>query len=138
MRKAVTCGRRELLNQFIHESIKDGYGLRYERPTRRSDCENIPRPCPFVGCRFNLFLDVTPSTGSIKFNFPDIEPGDMIESCALDIADCGGVTLVTVGDAMNIERERIRQIEFNALLKMRRALKRMESDDAKRCNIKTE
>jgi DNA-directed RNA polymerase sigma subunit (sigma70/sigma32) len=64
-----------------------------------------------------LYLDVTES-GSIKFNFPGLEPEDMIESCALDIADRGGTTLENVGEMTGLTRERIRQIETRALFRL--------------------
>ncbi|HZJ54956.1 MAG TPA: DNA-binding protein, partial [Myxococcaceae bacterium] len=43
------------------------------RPRTRADCINGPRPCLFVSCKHNLYLDVNPETGSIKLNFPDKE-----------------------------------------------------------------
>lgn len=36
-----------------------------ERPKVRSDCEGTPRPCPWLGCKYNLLLDVTESGGII-------------------------------------------------------------------------
>lgn len=42
----------------------------------------------------------------------------MGESCALDLADQGGMNLEDVGAAMNLTRERIRQYEVVALRKM--------------------
>ena len=59
-------------------------------------------------------------TGSIKLNFPNREPGDMTESCSLDVAARGGATLEEVGAAMNIVRERIRQLEVRGMAKMKR------------------
>jgi hypothetical protein len=88
------------------------------RPKSRAECQNAPRPCPFVSCAHHLYLDVSPTTGSIKFNFPDLEVDEMTESCTLDIADREGQTLELVGTIMNITRERIRQIEVNALAKI--------------------
>lgn len=81
------------------------------RPRRRRDCESGCRPCPFVACKYNLYLDVLPSTGAIKFNFPDLEPHEMVYSCALDEAERGGLTLEDAGDRLNVTRERLRQIE---------------------------
>lgn len=85
------------------------------RPVRRLECVNVPRPCPYVGCKYNLYVDVDPKTGTIKLNFPDIEPHEMGVSCALDVADEGGATLEEVGSMMNLTRERIRQVEIRAL-----------------------
>lgn len=92
------------------------------RPRTRGECDVVPRPCPFVSCEYHLFLDVQ-TNGSIKTNFPDLEPGDLPPdgSCALDIADDGGATLERVGELMNFTRERTRQVEAVALAKVKRA-----------------
>jgi hypothetical protein len=93
----------------------------YERPKTRADCEQIVRPCPFVGCKHHLYLDVTQDNGNIRINFPDREPHQMPPdgSCALDVAEQGGVTLSAAGDLVNLTRERIRQVEVEALRKLR-------------------
>ena len=43
----------------------------------------------------------------------------MEHTCALDIADRGGVTLEEVGEILNLTRERIRQVEVMGLEKLR-------------------
>lgn len=86
-----------------------------ERPRTRGECMGGERPCPWVSCRYHLALDVEPSTGSLKVNFPHLEVWQMRETCALDVADKGGVTLDAAGDCMNVSRERIRQLENRAL-----------------------
>jgi hypothetical protein len=90
-----------------------------DRPMTRGECQNMERPCPFVSCKHHLYLDVNPETGSIKLNFPDLEPWELKESCALDVADRGGITLEEVGEIMNLTRERIRQVEVRGLLKLK-------------------
>jgi hypothetical protein len=89
-----------------------------DRPKTRRECAEGPRPCPHVSCRHHLYLDVNPQTGTIKLNFPDLEVWELGVSCALDIADLGGTAIETVGDFMNVTRERIRQIETQALSKL--------------------
>lgn len=88
------------------------------RPTTRGECQGGHRPCPFTACRFHLYLDVQPRTGAITYNFPDLEPDELAETCALDVADRDGATLEDVGALLNVTRERIRQIEVEALAKM--------------------
>lgn len=88
------------------------------RPKTRAECVGAPRPCPFVSCKYHLYLDVQPRTGAIKLNFPDLEVEEMKVSCALDVADRGGVTLEEAGAIMNLTRERIRQIEVRAMAKL--------------------
>ena len=85
------------------------------RPRSRAECKNEPRPCPYVSCRYHLYLDVSPRTGSIKLNFPDLEVWELGETCALDVAERGGVTVEHLGAMLNVTRERIRQLEIRAL-----------------------
>src|SRR5262249_30552820 len=91
------------------------------RPSTREECACAERPCPFVSCKYHLYLDVNPQTGSIKVNFPHLEIWEMPETCALDIADRGGTTLEEVGDIVNFTRERIRQVEALGLSKLKAA-----------------
>lgn len=86
-----------------------------ERPKTRGDCIGGARPCPFVSCKHHLYLDVSPKTGAIKFNRPELAPEQLVESCALDVAERGGTTLEAAGALMNVTRERIRQVELKAL-----------------------
>ncbi len=86
-------------------------------PVTRADCVNGPRPCLFVACSMNLWLDVSPA-GSIIMNFPDVDPWDMQHSCALDVASREGVTHEVLGELLNVTRARAEQIESNALSKL--------------------
>jgi hypothetical protein len=94
-----------------------------ERPQTREDCRpggaNEMRPCPWVACKHNLYLDINPKTGSIKFNRPDREPWEVTDSCSLDIAERGARTLEDVAATMNLTRERARQVEVHGLLKLK-------------------
>lgn len=72
------------------------------------------RPCPWI-CKWHLGLDVDPKTGTITLNSHDLDITELESSCALDIADRGGATLDQVGTAMNLTRERMRQMEGSAL-----------------------
>jgi hypothetical protein len=93
----------------------------YWKPHARAACTSFERPCPYVSCKYHLYLDVNPATGSIKLNFPDLEVWEMEDTCALDVADRGGITLEEVGEIMNLTRERIRQVELHGLQKLRDA-----------------
>jgi|SRR6185436_1322694 len=89
-------------------------------PRTRGDCEHGERPCPFVSCRHHLYLDVTQGRGGIRLNFPALEPDEIPETCSLDVADRGGETLQTIGQLLNLTRERVRQVEALALRKATR------------------
>lgn len=105
-----------------------------QMPQTRGDCENGPRPCPHVRCRYNLSVDVqedrdsrvggVPGVRNIQVNHPDVSSDDWDEidppegNCALDYADRGGMTLEEVGEVFGVTRERIRQIEEMAAVRM--------------------
>ena len=96
-------------------------------PRLRAHCKDGIRPCPYVSCKFNLYLDVSP-VGSIMPNFPELEPHEMMESCVLDVADRQGMTLEEVGTLFNLTRERIRQVQNSAKAKVERFIKKNLGD----------
>jgi hypothetical protein len=116
--------RRRLLGEFDPEEAELRAEVEATRPKTRADCCNGPRPCLFVSCKFNLYLDISPKTGSVKLNFPDKEIWELEETCALDVAEehPEGVVLERVGELMNLTRERIRQVESRAVDKVRSAV----------------
>jgi hypothetical protein len=113
--------RRRLAGDLDPEEQELLAEIEKNRPRTRADCVNGPRPCQFVSCKHNLYLDVNPETGSIKLNFPDKEIWELEHTCALDVAEKGGITLEEVGAIMNLTRERIRQVETRGLMKLREA-----------------
>lgn len=113
--------RRRLLGQVDPEEQSLLEEITQNRPRSRADCVNSPRPCVFVSCKYNLYLDVNPETGSIKLNFPDKQIDELEYTCALDVSEKGGITLEEVGEIMNLTRERIRQVETRGLEKVRTA-----------------
>ncbi|MCG3174118.1 MAG: RNA polymerase sigma factor RpoD [Myxococcota bacterium] len=116
--KTISCKSRPR-EGILSEEDRNVLGQMEEaRPKRRDDCRAMPRPCLFVSCKHHLYLDVNPITGSIKINFPDKEPWELEETCALDVADRGGITLEEVGQILNLTRERIRQVEVTGLKKL--------------------
>jgi len=111
------------MKRLTREDLRQG-ALMYPpvdipRPTSRAECREEMRPCPWVACKHHLYLDINPETGSIKINFPDLEPWELKHTCALDVAERGGITLEEVGEIMNLTRERIRQVEVRGLLKLK-------------------
>lgn len=93
-----------------------------DRPRTREQCRDRPRPCPYVSCEHHLYLDVDPRTGTIKINFPGLELDQIEQTCSLDVAEHGGVSLELAGSFMNITRERARQIETKGIDMMRALL----------------
>ena len=96
-----------------------------QRPRTRSECAGQERPCPWVSCKHHLYLDINPFTGSIKLNFPDLEPWELADTCALDVAERGASTLEEVGAITNLTRERIRQLESIGLMKLQSPAQRL-------------
>lgn len=112
------------LKALSQEEIREGARLYRDdlrpRPKTRGECASIERPCPFVSCRYHLLIDVT-HAGSLQSHWGDLEALDtMPDTCALDVADRGSHRLEGIALCMNITRERVRQIEFKALMKFRK------------------
>ena len=126
--RARTMSRKEMARMFRQQAAAGGLDpelqslmaeLDASRPKVRGDCAEGERPCPYVSCKYNLYVDVNPRTGSVKMNFPDKELWELAETCALDVADRQGITLEEVGVIMNLTRERVRQLEMRGLTKLR-------------------
>ncbi len=122
-RRPKTMSRREMLREQRRRERAGGVLeiVDYARPSMRSQCAEGPRPCLYVACKYHLYLDVNVETGSIKLNFPDREPWELEDTCALDVAQRGGVTLEEVGEILNLTRERVRQVEVTGLEKLKAA-----------------
>ena len=126
--RARTMSRKEMARLFRQQAAAGGLDAELQtlmaeldasRPQNRGDCAEGERPCPYVSCKYNLYVDVNPRTGSVKMNFPDKELWELADTCALDVADRGGITLEEVGVIMNLTRERVRQLETRGLTKLR-------------------
>ena len=129
LRRSKTLSTRRLTREEIREADEIITALEGLRPRDRGQCASGARPCPWVSCKFHLYLDVNPETGSIKLNFPDLEVWEMPETCALDVAERGGITLEEVGEILNLTRERIRQVEVHGLEKLQLEYKELAGSD---------
>lgn len=97
------------------------------RPKTRADCANVPRPCPYVSCRYHIALDVDDATGRLRYGYDilddDGDPDPLAlpaeASCALDVADRKNHTLEEVAQVIGVTRERARQIEEGAFADLR-------------------
>jgi hypothetical protein len=100
---------RDLADKWLGDGDDDLPAISdLERPKTRGDCVDGPRPCPWVGCRYSLYLDVNPKNGVIKFNHPALEVEELVESCALDVADKypDGAPLAVVASNMGLSYDR--------------------------------
>ena len=129
LRRSKTLAGRRLSPAEVQEAEEIIGELDHLRPRNRSQCVNGLRPCPWVSCKFHLYLDINPESGSVKLNFPDLEVWEMPETCALDIADRGGITLEEVGVILNLTRERIRQVESTGLDKLQLEYRELTGED---------
>jgi hypothetical protein len=118
--KQLTRADRELhaFLTSVDETDAGAQPLEVPRPRTRAECRGHDGPCPWVSCKHHLYLDINPVTGSIKVNFPDLEPWELPETCALDVAETGARTLEQVGVITNLTRERVRQVESISLQKL--------------------
>jgi len=131
----------DCLDRLRAEEPDDG---RRRLPLTWGDCQDDEEPCPYVSCRYHLFLGVDESSGSLKLNFPDLFDPDgapevekMPATCALKVAELGGITLETMGELMNITRERARQLEASSLERLRKKLAVIDGLDSYQPSITT-
>lgn len=99
------------------------YPEHVERPRTRADCVDGLRPCPYVACRYNMYLDVLPG-GTVRFLWDqpwDVPPH---QSCALDLAERGGMILEDLGAVFGMTRERAGQVELIAFEELVRKMRR--------------
>ncbi len=104
--------------------------LERERPRARVDCAEGLRPCPFVSCRYHLLWERKKAIWQRQFRRGErtlredevvlMALSSMQATCALDVADAGGVPLGAVAEILGVKPERVRQIEVRALLKVDR------------------
>ena len=57
------------------------------RPLTRADCASVPRPCPFVSCKYHLLVEVDQVMGLIHARNSHLTIPDCGFSCALDVAE---------------------------------------------------
>jgi hypothetical protein len=81
----------------------------------RGACRRLSGPCPHAVCRFNLTTERRDNRGakSAQLHLPVVH-----ETCALEAADHGGMTLEEIASRLSLTRERVRQIELGALKKL--------------------
>ena len=81
----------------------------------RGACRRLAGPCPHAVCRFNLTAERRDNRGTkaTQFHLPVVH-----ETCALEAAENGGMTLEEIASRLSLTRERVRQIELGALKKL--------------------
>lgn len=70
-----------------------------ERPRTRGDCENGPRPCPWISCRLHLATErITGLSDEHALELLE----SMGDTCAQDVASRGESTLQEISDALGL------------------------------------
>lgn len=112
---------------LYREVIADAeWSVAFDRPKTTAECPPGDY-CPFVSCKFHLYLDVNLETGTLILNHPHLNVWEMEECCVLKAiakkhrTQEDGYTLEEVGRLMGLTRERIRQIEQEVRAKVRGA-----------------
>lgn len=105
--------RAELEERARQRAETEAVLAEYDRPRTRADCAGGPRPCPWAGCRHHLLLEITPETGRIVLQERELE--DLPETCALDVAERGGLNQPDTGALLGVTRQRVDQLEKRGL-----------------------
>lgn len=149
--RAFTISVKRLSKRFLQQATEHTDELD-PLPRTWGDCQERgigtpARPCVYLRCKYNLLIELHHTTGAYKITHPSLaggDRGDEYESlpkytCALFVAEQGGMTLEEVGEALNVTRERVRQIELKALYRLRdlAALAAVADGDADQSQIDT-
>ncbi|MBP7571562.1 MAG: hypothetical protein KBA95_15990 [Acidobacteria bacterium] len=87
-------------------------------PRTRGDCPPHPVPCPFLECRHHLWFDRVVENGRVVHVHMTRLHGVESRTCSLRFAERGPLTLDQVGRVLGVTRERVRQIEAEALRRL--------------------
>lgn len=105
------------LNLRPRSTVARMRALKAARPVTRGDCVGGIRPCPWMTCRHHL-VHAQQGFKSMTADAMLVRLEAMPETCALDVADRGGEHLETVGNALDLTRERVRQIEAASIRRL--------------------
>ena len=86
------------------------------RPLLRAECRSGIRPCPFGSCPHNLLVEQSRSGPRLSRRLHD--PLDVMESCALDVAERRARSDEEVAELLDVPVGRVRQTEERALAKV--------------------
>lgn len=117
---------REEYKSIIKELQDEGSAV--FKPRKRCDCEGVPRPCPFVSCKYNTYLDVDGTTLRLNYGDTDVWETNPKTSCVLDIIDDNpqGLSNDRIGKILGVSRETIRLLEVSTKEYLRDVLSRGE------------
>lgn len=84
-----------------------------QRPATRGECADMPRPCPFLSCKWHLAHEAIGA---------DVDDDDLAEAianetghtCALDVAEEGPKTERWVAELMGLSHQRVHQLSRDA------------------------
>ena len=106
------------------EELEAADRLHEDMPRCLEECPDEDVQCPFVACRYHLWTDLVRRTITVgkdhkrtEFRW-DVAPTDAWGSwptCALRAARQGPRTLDEVGDVLGVTRERVRQVQAQAI-----------------------
>lgn len=99
----------------------------HDKPRTRGDCEDGPRPCPWVTCRYHTLLDISHHGKLFKSRrFDENSPEDIIDAlarmrhtCALDVGELGAHTQAEVASILNVDQSSVAHTEVDAIARAR-------------------
>lgn len=101
-----------------------------DRPTRRSQCVDGPRPCPWVTCRYHLHLDLVVKDGeTVVRENPNYHEGAGVDSCALDVAARGPLSSKDAAPIIGISASACKELYRDSQLAAEEVAKILAGDE---------
>lgn len=100
------------------------------RPKTRGECSDMPRPCPFLSCRYHLAHEwADPYYGKAPSDDELLERMTTApHSCSLDAADVGGMSVDEVSKVAGISYKAVINETYRARKMARKSVKGGSSD----------
>jgi hypothetical protein len=103
-------------------SLPDDWAFREGVPATREECKGSARPCPYVKCRYHLWLheaDARPGRRHEQGGAPASALRPVTSrTCALDVVAEGAHTYAEIGELLGISDEGARIIAEKAIAKL--------------------
>lgn len=116
-----------MLEPLLTKPTRRSLPLLQTRPTKRSQCVDGPRPCPWASCRYHLAIDVVERYGTEFVRENPKYTG--VDSCALDVAAQGSHTSKDLAPILGLTQMESKSIFAESTVALSEVAQALVADD---------